>query len=119
MLDAHYRPHQKERHQRNAQLIDQLIGEYTLVRHHSEAGDLLDSVYEASMQTAITDFAKPYTRMYVMQIARFLAQLLSELGYAAHHCGLETVPHLSEFFAIFNNSDKYFKQRKTWSIYRP
>lgn len=117
VLAAHYRPRQREMHQRNARLIAQLLGAHTRVLHHTETSDVLDSVYEASMQTGITDFAKPYTRMYVMQIARFLARFLSELGYEAYRCQLETVPHLSEFFAIFNNSDSYFRQRKTWSIY--
>jgi len=117
VLATHYRPRQKERQQSNARLIDQLLGAHTNVLYHTETSDLLDSVYEASMQTGITDFAKPYTRMYVMQIARFLANLLSELGYSAHRCQLETVPEMSEFFAIFNNSDRYFRQRKTWSIY--
>lgn len=119
VLAAHYRPRHKERHQRNARLIAQLLDAHTMVLHHAETGNVLDSVYEASMQTGITDFAKPYTRMYVMQIARFLARLLSELGYVAYRSQLDTVPHLSEIFAIFNNSDTYFRQRKTWSIYRP
>ena len=119
VLATHYRPGNKQKHERNARLVAQLLGDYAIVRHYAETGDLLDSVYEASMQTAITDFARPYVRMYVMQIARFLGRLLSQLGYAAHHYQLEIIPELSEFFRIFNNSDRYFRQRKSWSIYQP
>lgn len=119
VLAAHYPKNVKERHQYNARLISQMLGSTAKVLYHSETGDLLDSVYEASMQTAITDYAKPYVRMYVMQIARFFSGLFSELGNAAHRCQLEVIPELSEFFAIFNNSDKYFRQRKSWSIYQP
>jgi|WetSurMetagenome_2_1015567.scaffolds.fasta_scaffold189736_2 hypothetical protein len=36
-----------------------------------EAGEVINSIYEASMQTASTNFAKLYVRVYVMQIARF------------------------------------------------
>lgn len=119
VLAAHYTTAQQKKHQYNTQLIDQLLGSHSMVIHHSETGDLLDTIYDASFQTGITNFAKPYTRMYVMQIARFLARLLSELCHAALRSRMDTVPYLSEFFAIFNNDDKYFKQRKTWSIYRP
>ncbi|AOQ23295.1 hypothetical protein MTAT_18270 [Moorella thermoacetica] len=118
ILNKHYKPHHKRRDEQKARLIDQLIGEHTLVLHHAETGNVLDSVYEASMQTAITEFAKPYARMYVMQIIRFVARLLCELGYVAHSQQLQDIPYLVEFFAIFNNSDKYFKNRKNWSIYR-
>lgn len=119
VLAAHYPQSKKERHQSNARLITQMLGYDAKVLYHSETGEILDSVYEASTQTAITDFVRPYVRMYVMQIARFFSGLLSELGNVAHRCQLEVIPELSEFFAIFNNSDEYFRQRKSWSIYRP
>jgi hypothetical protein len=118
VLAAHYPQNAKQRHEHNARLIAQMLGSDAKVLYHSETGNLLDSVYEASMQTAITDFAKPYVRMYVMQIARFFSRLLSELSNAARRCQLEAIPELSEFFAIFNNSDEYFRQRKSWSIYQ-
>ena len=90
-----------------------------MVRHTSETGEALDSVFDASLQTGRTEFAKPYIRMYVLQLIRFVGCLLGELGYAAHSTHLDTIPHLSEFFAIFNNDDKYFLTRKNWSIYQP
>ena len=119
VLAAHYQLQHRQKHQINAELIARLLDAHTMVRYHAETGNALDSVYSASMQTAMTEYAKPYTRMYIMQIARFLARLVSELGYAAYIAKLETIPHLSDFYAIFNNSDRYFRQRKTWSIYRP
>ena len=119
MLATHYRSRSRQKHHQNAEFIDSILGDNMLVRHHAESGDSLDSVYSASMQTAITEFAKPYARMYVMQIARFLGCLLSELAFEAYRAQLDTIPHLSEFYAIFNNQDKYFRQRKMWSIYKP
>jgi len=119
ILEKHYKPYYKRRHAQNARLIDQLFSNHALVLYHTETGDVLDSLYEASMQTAITNFAKRYSRMYVMQVIRFVGRLLSELGYATQSKRLEDIPYLAEFFAIFNNSDEYFKGRKTWSIYRP
>jgi len=118
ILKKHQTQKLRDKVQQNAQLIDELFGSHTSVIHHAESGDELNTLYEASHQTGITDFAKPYSRMYVMQIARFLGNVLSELGYAAYSTGLDTIPYLSDFFRIFNNDDKYFKKRKTWSIYR-
>jgi hypothetical protein len=118
ILGKHQTQRQRHKIQRNAQLVDELIGSHAIVVYHVENGAKLDTVYEASCQTGIIDLAKPYTRMYVLQIARFIGNVLSELGYAAYGVGLDTIPHLSEFFAIFNNEDKYFLKRKTWSIYR-
>lgn len=89
-----------------------------MVLYHKESGEVLDTVYEASMQTAITKFARPYERLHILQIIRFMGRLLSELGYVAQSHGLENVPYFADFFRIFNNDDKYLKGRKTWSIYR-
>ena len=119
ILDKHYRRRHFEKHHRNAQAVSELLEGYTLVRYQSERGDLIDTVYEASMRTGITEFVRPYVRMYVMQLARFFARLFSELTYAAYRSQADYIPHLSEFCAIFQNRDDYFRQRKTWSIYRP
>jgi hypothetical protein len=119
VLQKHYGPKQQERHRRNAQAISALIQPITMVRHTAETGEALDTVFDASLQTGVTEYAKPYVRMYVLQLVRFVGLLLGELGYAAYGTQLDTIPHLSEFFAIFNNDDDYFLKRKSWSIYRP
>jgi hypothetical protein len=118
VLEKHYTTGHQARHRRNAELLSVKTQDFTSAMHFSEQGDELNTVYAASLQTGAMEFAKPYVRMYVMQIARFLGNLLSELGYACYGSKIGEVPHLSEFFAIFNNSDRYFFGRKTWSIYR-
>ena len=117
VLNAHYRRRERQRHESKATQIAELLNGIATVRFHSERGDELTSAYDASLLTGMTRFAIPYTRMYVMQIARFLGGLLSTLGYAGYQLGSPIIPHLSEFFAIFNNTDDYFRQRKRWSIY--
>jgi hypothetical protein len=119
ILNVHYKPHHRDKHRRNAQLVSELLSGHAMVYYHSERGEVIDTALEASMRTGAVEFAGPYARMYVMQIARFLARLFLELTHAAYVSRLDTIPHLSEFFAIFNNSDIYFKQQKTWSTYRP
>jgi hypothetical protein len=118
VLAVHYKVHHQSKIEANAKAVAELLGEYTYVFHHSEDGEKLDSIYDASIHTGMTNFAKPYIRMYVMQIARFLAILITDFTFAAHEAQLPDIPYLSEFFVIFNNSDNYFKKRQTWSIYR-
>ncbi len=118
ILDLHYKRGYRRRHEENASLVDGLLAGHALVRHHAETGQPLLSVSDASQRTAATTFAAPYVRMYVMQIVRFVAALLSELGYLAQREQLEDIPYFADFYKIFNNSDACFRRRKSWSIYK-
>ncbi|WP_162909194.1 hypothetical protein [Aggregatilinea lenta] len=119
ILDIHYKPQQQAKHEQNARIIADFMEPITLVRFHSEQGQPLNSVFDSSLQTAKIGFAMPYSRMYVMQIIRFLANLLFELTHLTIRDRLEDIPYFPEFFAIFNNEDRYFKRRKTWLIDSP
>lgn len=119
LVEAHYKPHQRQKHERNARLVDSALGPHSLVHHIAESGEVLDKIYDASMKTAITEFIAPYVRLHVMQIIRSIAFLLSALGHEAQAQSMHDVPYMSEFFAIFTNDDKYLRGRKNWSIYHP
>jgi hypothetical protein len=54
--------------------------------------------------------------MYVLQIARFLARLLSELGSLGYRMSPQIIPELSEFYRVFENDDREFRKRKTWRM---
>lgn len=118
VLAAHYRLRQRDRHEQNAKRVAQMLEGLATVHYRSETGDTIDSVYEASRHTGVTEFARPYERMYVLQIARFLGIVLSKLGGTCNTLPPSIVPNLSEFFEIFRSSDRDFRQRKGWSIYR-
>ncbi len=118
VLAAHYTPRQKWKHKEDAALIEGLLGNHALVRHHGETGEEINSLEDAAVQSAMRDAAKPWERLYVMQIVRFLAAVLCELGYAAHFVPLPGIPSFSDFFRLYMNEDKYLKGRKAWSIYR-
>ena len=118
ILDKHLTASRREKVESNARQVSGLIEPISYVSHTSETGDHLGSVYEASVQTGLIEFANPYARMYVLQIARFYCHVMSALTYAAYEAGMDFIPHLSEFFAIYNNEDSYLRDRKTWSIYR-
>lgn len=114
VLERHYTSRAERGHLENAASIEAMAAPYMVVRFFTEDGTLIDSPGAASIRTAETEFARRWERMYVLQLGRFVGSLLGELG----HLGRATheIPHLSEYFGIFRNSDKYFRERKTWSI---
>jgi hypothetical protein len=103
----------------NAKLIERLTGSITMVMHHAEDGSELTAVGPASLQTGMLEAAMPHVRLHILQIVRFLSSVLSAQGYHAHAKGMQDVPYMSEYFAIFNNDDSMLKSRKTCSIYNP
>jgi hypothetical protein len=118
VLQAHYTARERALDSQRAAFSEALLGPVTMVRFTSEDGEAINDIGAAALHGAALERSKPFTRMYVMQIARFLAKLLGELGYAGYAVESASIPHLSEFFAIFNNPDSYLRGRKTWSIYR-
>jgi hypothetical protein len=102
----------------DAALVDEAIAPFTLVRHSAEDGEPISSPFDASLRTGLNSASKPWERMYVLQIARFIGGVLSDLGDAGYGQTRIEIPHLSEFFGIFRNDDRYFRSRKVWSIYR-
>lgn len=59
--------------------------------------------------------ARPWERMYVLQLARFLTAVIGELGTLAQAEGLP-VPYLDEYFYDFQLDDAVFRRRKTWLV---
>jgi hypothetical protein len=116
VLRQHYPQRSEDLHFANALAIENMAGQYMLVRFFAEDGALIDSPGAAAMRTAETEFARRWERMYVLQFARFVGGVLGKLGYQG--AGSEEIPYFSEFFGIFRNSDEYFRGRKTWSIHR-
>jgi hypothetical protein len=116
ILAAHYSDRRRHEAERQARIIESLIGDFTSVLHHAETGETIDSVFEGLARTAATQVARRWERVYVLQIARFASEVLIELSHKAHAARLE-VPFFSEIFGIFRNDDAYFRSRSTWSIY--
>lgn len=117
VLEKHYSSARKARDEARAQMIDDMIGPFTFVRHHTETGEAIDSAYAGSLRTAKTEFARRWERLYVLQIVRFIAEVLIALSYHGMDAGLN-MPFLSEFFGIYRNDDAYLRSRRRWSIYK-
>lgn len=117
ILSRRHKGRRRERDEMNAQIIEGLTSSFMLVHHQSETGDPIDSPYAGAIATSEFKFSKPWERMYTLQIARFVGRVMSKLGHIAQTKQVAEIPYLSDFFAIFNNKDSYFRSRRTWSIY--
>ena len=115
VLDLHYSKRRAERDGLRAAFVDQAIGASAFIRGVAETGETIDSVADGMLRSLQAEAARPWERMYVMQIARFLGAMNSELADIAHDQKLP-VPFLREFFYIFAQDDSYFRSRKTWSL---
>jgi len=90
-----------------------------LDRHHGDVfrgvkgGDEIDEF----VRNGWIHKSRPWERMYLLEMARSMAELMDELGTRA--MGHDTrIPYLGEFYSIFRNESEYFKGRKSWSIYQ-
>ncbi len=115
--NLHYSAKRRERDQANATALAERIGGVTFVRFSSETGDFLTDVASASSMTGMTEAVRPHVRMYVLQLARFVSVVMSDLGRSAQSQGCEDIPYLFEYFTIFYTDDASFRSRVTWSIH--
>lgn len=120
ICDQHYSEQQRARDDAEAAIVGSHLNEFTMVRHHGEDGtEITDSAALFSRAQA-TKVVQRYGRLYVLQIVRWLAAVLSDLSHrGAYEMHIDPLMGLYEPFNIFRNPDKYLRERKTWSIYRP
>lgn len=99
-------------------LVAALLHGSTITLHITETGETSGDVFDLSLRTGLTQLACRQQQVYVLQIVRAISALMDVLSLQARELQLD-IPYLSEFYAIYNNSDAYFRSRSTWSIYRP
>ncbi len=113
LFEAHVSSKKKRTIRANAEIVGNVMGPVTMVRHLSETGGTITEIEDASYRTGVFEAVGPYRQLYVLQVIRFWVELLSQLHDLARAKGLE-IPHFLEIFAIFYNDDLYFKTRRTW-----
>jgi hypothetical protein len=116
VLERHYKEARRRRDEDEAALLGELLGPYSVVHHIDETGAELRSVEGAALAKLKTNAARPWERMYVLQLGRFLGGVVVELGSLAEVCGVP-VPALVEIYGLFGQEDSYLRRRKTWTIY--
>lgn len=101
----------------NAQLIDQLIGDMTLVLHRNEAGDVMQDVRTASERTGETRLVQQYGRYYTLRIIRWMADIFICLSHeGGYRQGLGILFGHYELFHTFTVEDEFLKTRKVWPL---
>ncbi|QDV07304.1 hypothetical protein Poly30_28270 [Planctomycetes bacterium Poly30] len=119
VLNAHCPKPRLEALAARSSALGAAIGSYAVVFHTDEEGAPISSVTDLYLSLSLVEYAQKYVRMYVLQIARHIAVLMSELGNAGYKFAPEQViPALSEFYGIFYRNDSVFKKNKTWSTVR-
>lgn len=115
VIEMHYSKKRLEKDELQAEFVDTILSPIMLSRYFMETGEYNNSIKDQSLSLAWSKFSAPYVRMYILQIARFLAHVNSELGYLAMQTkGKVTLPSFSEVFGHYFNDDQYFRTRKIW-----
>ena len=104
----------KKRIAQNSKLARSLFGDYVAVLHTSETESDIRDIQDASFRTGVFNAVAPYRQLYVLQIIRFWARLVCELGHEAQEIQKAEIPFFSEVFGDLKNDDRYFRSRKTW-----
>ena len=118
ILSQHYTARQREKDNATAHGLAGLLSAHVIVRHHSETGESMNDVGTLVRRAGATRVVQTYGRLYVLQIVRWLCCAISGLVQeAAYTHKFEPFLGLDEPFKLFLNDDRYFRTRKTWSIY--
>jgi len=109
--------HKKQRLVYEAGLIDDLLDYITLTRYVTEALNSIETIGGSHLHAQLIDHARPYVRVYTMQICRFVAAMILSIENEIPYAHREHIPVMTEIFQIFLVEDAYIRRRKTWSIY--
>ena len=74
----------------------------------------INNVEEASLRAGMYQAVAPYRQLYVIQIIRFLSELLIALQYTSMELNNEDIPFFGRIFGGFCNADSYIRTRKIW-----
>jgi hypothetical protein len=118
ILEKHYTTKRRAKDEMHAAIMGKMIDESALILHHDEAGQPITSYSAMVLRAGATSIVQKYGRLYVMQLARWLASTICELSrHAAYELRYEAFIGLDEPFHIFCCEDDYILNKKTWSIY--
>jgi hypothetical protein len=118
ILANHYTYRQREKDQVAAEAMSQLLGEHATVLHHSETGESIRDVATFVRHAGANRVVQKYGQLYALQIVRWLSYAIFDIAHdAAYKQNIEAFLGVHEPFVVFLNDDRYFRGRKTWSIY--
>ncbi len=120
ICDRHYSKQQRKKVEADAAIMEDSFGDKSMVVHSTEGGESIQDLYTLFACGGATRVVQKYGRLYSLQIVRWLSSMIVELSHrGAYGQRIEALLGPHEPFGIFVNEDKYLRDRKTWSIYRP
>ena len=127
VLRKHLTERQEAKIDKNARAVNTLLEGIASVKYSREDRAPITDAYTASRLTGLQKFETPYTRMYILQICRFVATVIIGISDIARGKYVEPpsvrkdetdgIPYMLDIFKIYLCNDKVFRSRKKWSIY--
>lgn len=114
LAELHYSANKRAFHAWVADDLGSKMDEFSMTVGTHISGGEITSQREALLDAQMLPEVLPWSRMYVLQIGRWLAHVMRELTYASYRARDPEVPALNEFFGIFDTDDRYMRSRKTW-----
>ncbi len=118
ILEVHYSEKARRLDEIDAGFMSTLMDGSAYVVHTSEEGDPIGDFSTFYKRGRANIVAQKYTRLYVLQIVRWLASIIYELSHeGAYTHQISPLLGCNEPFTIFYNDDRDLKKWKKWSIY--
>ncbi len=114
LYNEHVSQRRKNDIEHKAETIGKLMDQFSLIRFTTEDNIELTNAVEGIRRTGMWEAVAPYRQLYMLQIIRYLTEILMELGYNAMSIQPADIPHFGEIFGLFYNDNAYFRSRKTW-----
>ncbi|WP_143542601.1 MULTISPECIES: hypothetical protein [unclassified Rhodococcus (in: high G+C Gram-positive bacteria)] len=99
--------------------LSERLSENAVIRLTDLDGEVHTTLESSHTRIALCKATVPWSRLYTLQIGRWLANILRELGCLGPGLpGEPTIPYLNDFFSWLVNDDAHLRRRKTFVIRR-
>ncbi len=105
------------RKEAKARTIVAMMGGNASVLYFNERGDLMNTLYAASLHTGQTEIVQKFSRFYTLTVIRWLADVFYEISNkACYEKELDSFFGHYEFFSCYRVDDSFLKTRKVWPL---
>lgn len=117
ILQRHYSSRNSYRAEVQACKFSEALGQFSTVLSSQIDTTAIEDYYSLLLANNADRYIQRWGRVYTLQIARWLTHLLHGcLSGSPPEIDTEPFFGIEEPFCIFLNDDRYFRERKTWSI---
>ena len=114
LYENHVSHRKKAEIEYRASVIGRMLEPMASVRFTAEDSGAWMNAVQASRRTGISQAVAPYRQLYLLQIIRYLTELLMALEYQARSIPSMGLPYFGEIFGMFYNDNSFFRSRKMW-----